>query len=257
MIRARHEHGLLRHGNCHGLRVRIRLLLSTLLLISFTHGNLFVPGQERLEAGRLETERLAILERFLATDDSSPTEFRARRHLEARTAHFDAAAWMDVNTEGTPSDFRYTILAESGSDYIRSHVFKSALETERKMWLSDAADRGAITPKNYTFDDRGAEPAGLAQVGVKPKRKDLLLLDGSIFLRPDDGDLVTVKGTLSKNPSLWVRHIEVVGHYERIAGVRLPVAFESVANVVIAGESRFTMTYDYQMVNGQQISHKN
>jgi len=159
---------------------------------------------------------------------------------------------MDVSTEGTASDFRYTILGEGGSEYIRSHVFKTALETERQMWRSDAPDHAAITPKNYTFEDRGGQPVGLARIGVKPKRKDLLLVDGSIFLRPDDGDLVTVEGTLSKNPSFWVRHVKVVGHYERIAGVRLPVAFESVANIVIAGESTFTMTYDYEMVNGQQ-----
>jgi hypothetical protein len=125
------------------------------------------------------------------------------------------------------------------------------------MWLSDAPDHAVLTPENYTFEDRGTEPAGLAHVGVKPKRKDLLLVDGSIFLRPDDGDLVTVDGTLAKNPSFWVRHVQVVGHYERIAGVRLPVAFESVANVVIAGKSTFTMTYDYEMVNGQPTSHKN
>jgi hypothetical protein len=216
-----------------------------------------MSGQQRLEAGHVEGERLAVLNRFLATDNSSPAEFRARRHLEAWTARLDLAAWMDVSTEGTASDFTYTILGEGGSDYIRSHVFKTALETERQMWRSDAPDHAAITPKNYTFEDRGGQPAGLAQVGVKPKRKDLLLVDGSIFLRPDDGDLVTVEGMLSKNPSFWVRHIKVVGHYERIAGVRLPVAFESVANVVIAGESRFSMTYDYEMVNGQRTSRKN
>ena len=237
--------------------MRRRFLLTTLFLVCCTHGNLLMPGQQRVEAGYVEGERIAVLERFLATDNSSPTEFRARRHLEARTARLDLAAWMDVSTEGTASDFRYTILGEGGSDYIRSHVFRTALETERQMWRSDAPDHAAITPKNYTFEDRGAQPAGLARVGVKPKRKDLLLVDGSIFLRPDDGDLVTVDGTLSKNPSLWVRHVRVVGHYERIAGVRLPVAFESVANIVIAGESTFTMTYNYEMVNGQHMSRRN
>ena len=246
---------MLRHGHCYALSVQRGFLLSTLLLVCFTHGNLLVPGQERLEAGGTEAEHLAVLERFLATDDSSPTEFRARRHLEARTAHLDQAAWMDVNTEGTTSGFSYTILGEGGSEYIRSHVFRATLETERKMRLSDATDHAGITPENYSFEDRGVQPAGLARLGVKPKRKDLLLVDGSIFLRPD-GDLVTVEGTLLKSPSFWVRHVEVVGHYERIAGVRLPVAFESVANVVIAGRSTFTMTYDYETVNGQQISRK-
>ena len=54
-----------------------------------------------------------------------------------------------------------------------------------------------------------------------------------------------------------MRRVEVVGHYQRIAGVRLPVAFESVANVVIAGKSTFTMTYDYETVNGWPTSREN
>jgi hypothetical protein len=234
--------------------VRRRFLLSTLLLISWTHGNTFVLGHERLEVGGADGEPLAVLQRFLAADNSSPTYFRAHRHLEARTARLDMAAWMDVNTEGTTSGFSYTILGEGGSDYIRSHVFKAALEMERTMWLSDTPNRTAITRANYSFEDRGVEPAGLTHLAVKPKRKDLFLVDGSIFLRPD-GDLVTVEGTLSKNPSFWVRHVEVVGRYERLAGVRVPVAFESVANVLMAGRSTFSMTYDYDMVNGQELSH--
>ena len=129
----------------------------------------------------------------------------------------------------------------------------TALETERLMWASGAPDRAAINPDNYTFEDRGLEPGGLAGVGVKPRRKDLLLVDGSIFLRPTDGDLVKLQGSLSKSPSFWTREVEIVRRYERVAGVRLPVAFESVANVFLAGRSTFTMIYTYQMVNGQPI----
>jgi hypothetical protein len=208
-------------------------------------------------AARAQAQALPVLQRFFATDDSPPTDVRARRHLEAKTAHLGMAAWMDVYTEGTTSAFSYVILGEGGSDYIRSHVFRPALESECQMWRSDTPDRGAFTSKNYTFEDRGAEPAGLAHVGITPKRKDPFLVNGFILLRPDDGDLVTMEGLLSKNPSFWTRHVEVVGHYERIAGVRLPVAFESTATVFIAGTSTFTMTYTYEEVNGQQTSRSN
>ena len=163
---------------------------------------------------------------------------------------------MDVFTEGNATGFSYTILGEGGSDYIRSHVFRSALDTEGTMWQTAEPDR-AFTPQNYTFADRGSETAGLLQVGVTPKRRAPFLLEGFIFLRPDDGDLVTMEGLLAKNPSFWTRHVEVVGHFERIVGVRLPIAFESTAKIVVAGTSTFTMTYDYEMVNGQQTSRRN
>jgi len=208
-------------------------------------------------AASSEADKPSVLQRFLRTDDSSPREYRARRHLEARSGHFGLSAWMDVDTEGTASSFCYTIVDEGGSEYIRSHIFKNALDTERKMWAASSPGRSAITPDNYTFEDDGAESTGLARVSVKPKRKDLLLLDGSIFLQPADGDLVRVQGALSKNPSFWTRGVQVTGYYKRIAGVRLPVAFESVANLLVVGKSILTMTYDYEMVNGQQTSPAN
>ena len=62
-----------------------------------------------------------------------------------------------------------------------------------------------------------------------------------------------IEGRLSKAPSFWTRRVEVVRHYERINGVRVPVAIESVASVLIAGRSTFKMTYQYETINGQQV----
>ena len=42
-------------------------------------------------------------------------------------------------------------------------------------------------------------------------------------------------------------------HYQRINGVRVPVAIESVASVLIAGRSTFKMTYEYETINGHQV----
>src|SRR5258707_5156360 len=65
-----------------------------------------------------------ILQRFLAVDDPTPTQYRALRHLEARNDHFGKSAWMDVWTDGDAAGFTYRIVAEDGSDYIRDHVFR-------------------------------------------------------------------------------------------------------------------------------------
>lgn len=194
-----------------------------------------------------------VLQRFLAEDAPTLTEFRALRRMEASSEKLKASAWMDVWTEGDASGFRYVVAAEGGSGYIRSRVFKDALETEQKMWATGAAHRSAITPENYEFEDLGPEPTGLAWIGVTPRRKDVLLVDGSIFLQPVDGDLVRIQGRLSKAPSFWTRRVEIDRRYERLAGVRLPVLLETVANVLIAGRSTMKMTYDYETVNGQRV----
>jgi hypothetical protein len=81
----------------------------------------------------------------------------------------------------------------------------------------------------------------------------MLLVDGLIFLNPDDGELVRMEGLLSKAPSFWTRRVQITRWYVRFAGIRMPTALESVANVRIAGVSTFRMTYEYESVNGERI----
>jgi hypothetical protein len=194
-----------------------------------------------------------VLQRFFADDAPELTEYRALRRMKARSEKLKATAWMDVWTEADASGFRYSIASEGGSAYIRSRVFEDALETEQRLWTSGESSRGAITPENYLFQDRGEEPSGLTWIGVKPRRKDVLLVDGSIYLQPEDGDLVRIQGLLSKTPSFWTRRVEIDRRYQRIAGVRLPVSLDSVANVLLAGRSTMTIAYEYESVNGQRV----
>jgi len=121
------------------------------------------------------------------------------------------------------------------------------------MWASGEPDRAGITLDNYVFEDRGSGSEGLAWLSIKPRRKEVLLIDGSIFLRPSDGELLRLEGRLVKSPSFWVRRVEVVRRYERLAGVRMPVALDSAANLLIGGRSTFRMTYEYESVNQRRI----
>jgi hypothetical protein len=193
-----------------------------------------------------------VLLRFFALTDPPPAQIRALRHLEAHNDKFGMHAWMEVWTEIGPSGFTYRIAAEEGSDWIRSRVFRESLETERRLWASDAPDKASFTPANYTFEDRG-EADGLASLLVKPRRKDMLLIDGAIFLRPADGELVRMEGDLAKPPSFWTRRVRVVRDFQRFAGVRLPVRLDAVANVRLAGRSTFQVVYEYESVNSQRV----
>ena len=197
-----------------------------------------------------------VLDRFLARSDPPPTEYRALRRMDARNAHFGASAWMDVWTEAEPvNGFRWMVAAEGGSGYIRSRVFRAALVAEQKMWASRDPERAALTTDNYVFEDRGTATDGLAWLAVTPRRKDVLLILGSVFVNRDDGDTMRVEGRLSKTPSFWTRRVDVVRRYERIGGVRVPVAIDSVAQVLVAGHSTFHMVYEYETVNGQVVGH--
>jgi hypothetical protein len=194
-----------------------------------------------------------LVQRFLEIDGPAPAQFRALRHLDAENDHFDSRAWMDVWTEADDQGgFRYEIVSRGGSEYICKRVFVGALDAEKSMW-HQGADGSSFTISNYAFEDRGTQADGLASIVLKPRRKDVMLVEGAIFLRPEDADLVRVEGRLAKTPSFWTRRVDIVQRFQRFGGVRMPVAMESVASVRIAGRSTFHMTYEYESINGQQV----
>ena len=192
-----------------------------------------------------------VLERFLSRADSVPA-YRALRRLEARNEQRAVTAWMDVWTEADGAgEFTYGVVAQGGSGLIRSKVFLASLETEKKLARGETPGRAALTLDNYVFEPRDLA-AGLSALGVTPRREDVMLVNGSIFLRPDTGELVRLEGRLSKAPSFWVRQVDVVRRYQHIGGVGLPISLEAVAKMRLAGHNTFRMTYQYETVNGQQ-----
>ena len=193
------------------------------------------------------------LAKFLALDQAAPAQHRALRRFDAGSPRLKSVAWMDVWTETDAGGFRYQIVAEGGSGYIRSRVFRGTLQIEERQWASKAPDAAAVTHSNYRFAETATQPDGLVRIAVLPRRKDLLLVDGWIFLRPEDGDLVRIEGQLSKSPSFWTRGVHIVRHYERIAGVRMPVALDTTSNVLVAGTSTFRQRWEYESINGVRV----
>jgi hypothetical protein len=81
-----------------------------------------------------------------------------------------------------------------------------------------------------------------------------MLLEGKMVLTPDGSDVARVEGRLAKNPSFWTSLVNVIRHFARVDGVRVPVATESVAKVKFAGQSRLDVVYEYESINGQPVS---
>jgi hypothetical protein len=81
----------------------------------------------------------------------------------------------------------------------------------------------------------------------------VLLVNGWLFVKQEDGDLVRIEGQLSKAPSFWTRRVEVVRRYGRVGDAHVPLEIESVAQVLIAGRSTFRMTYEYETINGRHV----
>jgi hypothetical protein len=191
------------------------------------------------------------LEMFLSRPNEPLTQYRAIRKLEGRNGRFNMQGTIEAVTELAPGGrFEFAIVSETGSDYIRDKVLRPILETEAKVLASGDASRSALTIDNYDIGGGELAEPGLVKLFAKPRRKDVSLIDGAVYVTSDDADLVRVEGRMAKNPSFWTTRVNLVRHYDRVGGVRVPVRLDSTAQIRFAGESTLAMTYDYEMVNG-------
>jgi hypothetical protein len=180
-------------------------------------------------------------------------QYRALRRMHAKSERFNHEGWMEAWTELDARGFRYEIVSERGSDTIRKKVMKSILDRERELVAAGDPERSELSGENYTFDSEIAGP-GCRYILIKPKRKDVLLIDGRVVLSEDGRELLRVEGKLSKNPSFWTSNVNVIRHYTRLDGVRVPIATESIAKVKFAGLSKLEVEYEYESINGRPVS---
>jgi hypothetical protein len=228
--------------------------IASWLAAALTCGALLqVSGNARQPAPLTDGATATLVDRMVALD-TPLISYRAFRTLTAETRggemHAKLTAWTSLDPiEG----FRYSIVEEDGSGFIRQKVFHAALETEQKMWAAGGVDAAAFTRTNYNFADGTRTEEGVMRIGIKPKRPDILLVDGCILVTDPGADLVRIEGVLSKRPSFWTREVRVVRHYARIVGISVPTEMHSVAHVLFLGPSTFSVVYDYASINGSPV----
>jgi len=216
---------------------------------------LYAAGREGRDEAPANGAASTLIARFLSSEDAPLTGYRAFRTLEAETRGGKMRARLTAWTSLDPAQgFQYSVVDETGSGVIRGKVLHAALEAERTLTATGEADKGALSASNYEFSVEPGDEEGLVRVAIHPKRRETMLLDGRVFLTESGADLARVEGYLVKRPSFWTREVHVVRRYERIRGIRVPVSMQSTARVLVAGRSTFSMTYEYESINGVRVS---
>ena len=194
--------------------------------------------------------------RFLESGHPALTAYRARRHLDASSRSGKMRAQLDAQTTLLPDGtFSFEVLKESGSGLLRQRVLRAALLEEQDNHNNAKLTESDFTRENYVFlAEESSRDSDLVRIGLAPRRKSQLLIDGAAFVRRDDADLVRIEGVLSKRPSFWTRKVEITRHYARIDGVRVPIEVRLDADVLLVGDSAFDMTYQYLAINGRQVA---
>jgi hypothetical protein len=231
----------------------VRLGLACILaIVAVQLGTATVPTQQ--PAGG----HGGLIDRFLAPDETPLVSYRAFRKLTASTRggrmHAAIEAWTTLDPI---HGFNFEITSMEGSALIQRKVLIAALEAEQ-MAVQSASNKSqsALTPANYEFLDISPDEGRLVKMDVRPRRKHVMLVEGSLFVEADSADLVRIEGELSKRPSFWTRRVRVIREYDRVQGVHVPVSMRSTADVLIVGSSSFSMTYRYTEINGKPVPEK-
>jgi hypothetical protein len=199
-------------------------------------------------AGRATGQQLQT-----ALQDTPLTQYRAFRRMHAKNERFNQEGWIDAWTELDGGAFKYEIATERGSEYIRNKVLRTLLTREQELVNNGEAGRADISHDNYSFQEDSADSEGFRYVLLKPKRKDVLLVNGRMVLNPAGTALLRVEGTLAKNPSFWTSTVNIVREFAMVDGVRVPVTTATVAKLKFAGEAQLDVRYEYRTVNGRQV----
>ena len=221
---------------------RHRMSVSAVLVCvaAATLGSLHALGQDRAaSAPQLEETPLR--------------KYKAFRRMHAVNEKFNHEAWLDAWTELDESGFRYEIVSERGSETIRNKVLRTMLVREQELIAQGQASRAELTCDNYVFEE-AEHGNGVRYVVLKPKRKDMLLVDGRMVLNQTGTELLRVEGRLAKNPSFWTSLVNVTREFASLDGVRVPIATETFAKLKFAGSARMTVSYEYESINGRPVS---
>lgn len=190
---------------------------------------------------------------FFSRSEQPLRQYRAFRRMHTTTDSGKHEAWLEAWTELKDGRFSYEIVSERGSDMARGKVLRPMLAREQEFVNKGNGGRSELTSDNYEFTEAGRNADGARVVQIKPRRQDVMLVDGRAVLN-DGGDLLRVEGKLSKNPSFWTSLVNIVRRYARIGGVRVPVATETTAKVKFVGTAQLEVLYDYQSINDRPVA---
>ena len=178
--------------------------------------------------------------------------YTAIRRLESQNDRHRKAAWLVVRTElRTDGTFHWQVIEEGGSELIRTRVLREAMEKEAQVHADGRARRGGLTVENYTFSTPSPVEGGLS-VAIEPRKREDMLVRGTLLVSTE-GELLRLEGDLVKRPSFWTKSVHLVRHYGRVAGERVPLRLDMVAQVRMVGTSRLSMTYRYLEINGRPV----
>jgi outer membrane lipoprotein-sorting protein len=209
-------------------------------------GTAAVAAQQTDSASVIALVDAAVKARVEHVDSYSVTEHYAVYRGKDET---HPAAEMTVQTfYRKDSGKSYTILSESGSEFIRNHVLRTLLDNEKSINLPGIREHSWFTSSNYEMQ---LMPGGVQlligrechALAITPRRKATNMIAGTLWVDTKDGSIVQIVGTATQSPSIFTGAAQVMRKYASVNGFAMATQARAVSDSLLLG--RTTVTIDY------------
>jgi len=153
-----------------------------------------------------------------------------------------------------PKSLLFTALRFTGDTFVKSNVIIRLMQSEVDHVQKDDGRLVAVSDANYKFSYKGlreqdGRPVHIYQ--LKPHKKRLGLIKGTMSLNARTGSLVRLEGVPAKSPSVFLSKIKLEQDYADFGPFTLPVHVHSEAKASIVGKTIVDVYHrDYQVVPG-------
>jgi len=198
-----------------------------------------------------------ILSRMMAADAARQASFSgytAVRRYRFENKRFNKRAEVGVKVVCDKSGAKtFEVLDQSGSAFVRSRIIGRMIDAERDASRKNEFQQTRIIPQNYEFRLLGLEPAVARAeyvMEITPKTPNRYLVRGKIWVDAGDFAITRVEGKPARNPSIWIRSVQIVHRYEHVGNLWLPASNRSHAEARVFGPTDVQIDYSgYVLTN--------
>jgi hypothetical protein len=237
-------------------------VLSSVAIACFSSGYLLAQVPESLAAPiPTTTEIVAKLVAMNQKRAQALQSFTSQRIYELDYKGFPSHkhARMIVDARfNAPQNKELTIVSEEGSGLLRNRVLRQLVSSELEANNSDNQSKTALTDANYNFSLIGREQMDGRDcfvLDVKAKTKSKFLYNGKIWVDSKDFAVVHIRAQPAKNPSFWIKRVDIEHQYEQVGSFWLPKINQSTSSIRLGGRAALKIDYgSYDVSNKEEGS---
>jgi hypothetical protein len=201
-----------------------------------------------------------ILERMVQADNdrvAALAGYSGVRHYRfdnrKSNKHAELTVRMSCGNDGVKT---FEVVTESGSGFVRNYILRKMIEAEVESSQNGERKETRIIPENYDFRLVGTEALDGRDsyvLEINPRKPTKFSIRGRIWVDAQDFAIARIQGQPAKNPSLWIRSVQVVQRYGRTDQFWLPALNHSVAQARIFGATEVVIEYSNYKTNVRQV----